>query len=72
MTIYKVDDGYVISSYQVWRPGCYESERAAKYAFRFDDDSLRKLQNKKNPRCITFEDLQQLKRSQNGVFKRGS
>lgn len=61
--IYKTDDGaFVISSHQVWLPGCFESERAAKYAFRFSNEELQELQNaacEKHPkRVITFNDLQ--------------
>ena len=39
--IHKVEDHYVISSRQVWLPGAYDTERAAKYAFRFPDEILR-------------------------------
>lgn len=64
MTIRKVDDVFVISSRGTWVPGCYESERAANYAFRFDDQVLHRLQDTANQRAggtggtITFEDLQ--------------
>ncbi len=62
MMIHKVEDGYCISSYQIWRPGCYESERAARYAFRFDDSELQALQDNLNPGgIITFEMLQTLR-----------
>lgn len=63
--IYKLDDGtYVISSRQVWVPGCFENERTAKYAFRFKDEQLSELQKEKNKTTgiITFEDLQKLKK----------
>jgi hypothetical protein len=61
MTVYRNDDGnFVISAYQCWRPGCYESERAAKYAFRFSDKELKELQESVNPNgVITFEMLQE-------------
>jgi hypothetical protein len=59
--IHKVDDGYVISSHQVWLPGSYADERAAKYAFRFPDEELQKLQNEIAPERITFEMLQNLR-----------
>lgn len=39
---------YQISSYQVWRPGVYDSERAARYAFRFYDEDLQALQDSIN------------------------
>lgn len=67
--IHKINNGFAISSGNVWLPGCYESERAAKYAFRFPDDDLRQLQNKVNARetdvskrMISFEMLQELAR----------
>jgi hypothetical protein len=60
---------YVISSDQVAIPGCYDSERAAKYAFRFPNSALQRLQDKVNDaepdhekRVITFEMLQELRR----------
>jgi hypothetical protein len=62
--IFKVDGGYVISSNNVWLPGSYESERAAKYAFKFSSRVLQRLQDKANERAggeggvITFADLQ--------------
>ena len=64
--IYKTDDGsYVISSGGMWLSGAYEDERAAKYAFRFNDADLRNLQEEKNKTTsiITFKDLQELKKS---------
>ena len=61
--IYKTENGYVISSGHVWIPGAYDSERAAKYAFRFPDKELQELQNKKNPTLITFKDLQELRKT---------
>ena len=73
MAIYKLDGGgYVISSHRVWRPGVYESERAARYAFRFSDDELKSLQNEANEnsdiseRRITLERLQQHHREAKG------
>jgi hypothetical protein len=61
------DSGFAISSHGVWLPGCYDSERAAKYAFRFPDEELQKLQNDVNDRepdiskrMISFEMLQEL------------
>ncbi len=54
---------YCISSHRCWMPGCYDSERAAKYAFRFKDEDLRKLQDSVNPDgVITFEMLQALRK----------
>lgn len=60
MAIYKTEDRYVISSNQVWLPGSYESERAAKYAFRFPNRILYELQESVNPGgVITFAMLQE-------------
>lgn len=59
MAIYKTDDGYLISSNQVWLPGCYDTERTARYAFRFPNKILYDLQEIVNPGgVITFEMLQ--------------
>lgn len=57
----KNENCYVISSHQVWMPGAYESERAAKYAFKFPDDILAQLRDEANvsDHLITFEMLQQ-------------
>jgi len=60
---------FAIASGGVWRPGCYNSERAARYAFRFPDGALRRLQDQVNERepdherrVITFEMLRQLRK----------
>jgi len=58
--IHKVKDAYVISSYGVWRPGAYDSERTARYAFRFDDEELAALMKKKQ--TITYQDLKELRK----------
>ena len=55
---------YGISSHQVWRPGVYESVRAATYAFHFMDEELKDLQASANRQhdgaggVITFAMLQ--------------
>lgn len=41
--IYPVDDGFVISSGGVWLPGVYATERAARYAFRFSNEDLERI-----------------------------
>ena len=56
--IYKVAEGYAISSGGSWLEGCYEDERAAKYAFRFPDKALHELQQKVGAGVITFGMLQ--------------
>ncbi len=60
---------FVISSHHCWREGVYDSARTARYAFRFSDEQLKKLQDKVNSenanpddRVITFEMLQELRR----------
>jgi hypothetical protein len=51
MAIEKVREGAcVISSYGVWRPGSYEDERAARFAFRLPDEELQRLQDEANAR----------------------
>ena len=39
------DGGFVLSAYQVWRPGYFESERAARQAQKLDDAALAALQD---------------------------
>lgn len=65
--IHRTDRGdYVISSHQVCMPGAYESERAARYAFRFCDDRLHQAMAKALIArglwaSVTFEELRALK-----------
>ena len=65
--IYKVKDVYVISSHEIWLPGRYDTEKTARYAFRFTDEQLQNLQenlNKSQPlekRIITYEMLKNSK-----------
>lgn len=65
--IYKIDGGFVISSKGTWLPGSYDSERTARYAFRFKDAELHELQTRKNVEAggiggaITFKDLKALR-----------
>lgn len=62
MTVHKSGECFVISSCKVWRPGCYENERTANYAFRFSDGALTELQDNINPGgIITFEMLRGLR-----------
>lgn len=61
--IHKVNDLYVISAYGVWLPGAYDSERAARYAFRFDYETLKAIRNKVG-QPITFEMLQNVRRAE--------
>lgn len=62
--IHKVGDHFCIASRQMWRPGVYDSERTARWAFRFKDEVLSRLQDEANDRnggtggVITREDLE--------------
>lgn len=75
MAIHKTELGcYAIAAYGTWRPGVYESERTARYAFRFSDDQLRQLQNEvnaketdHNKRVITFAMLQKLRKNKEHI-----
>lgn len=67
--IRKTGNAFLASSSQMAIPGCYESERAAKYAFRFPNEVLQSLQNEINEkepdyekRVISFEMLQNVAR----------
>ncbi len=67
--IVPVKDGqFCISSHGCWRPGCYDTRRAAKYALRFIDEALLEMQEEANQapeykdRFITFERLQRYRR----------
>lgn len=59
--IHRVDEGYVISSRQVWRPGVYDSERTARYAFQFTDEQLTALQRQTQGGVITLQMLREAK-----------
>jgi hypothetical protein len=60
--IHECDDGtYCISSHRVWMPGVYESKKAARYAFQFDEAILRRLQNESGEGVITLEALKMAK-----------
>jgi hypothetical protein len=68
--IHKVGNAFVISSRQMAIPGCYDTERTAKYAFRFPNAELQRIQDKVNDsepdhekRVISFEMLQKLRKS---------
>ena len=49
--IYPTDNGYTISAYRSWLPGVYESERAARNAFKLDDGVLQSLMDAANARA---------------------
>ena len=50
---------YGTSAHEVWRPGNYADERAARYSFRFPDEILIELRERAKPGLITFAMLQQ-------------
>lgn len=46
MAIHKLDDGTcVIAAGGCWLPGCYEDERAARFAFRLSDEQKAALRD---------------------------
>ena len=49
--IYPIDNGYTISAYRSWLPGVYESERAARNAFKLNDEVLQNLMDAANARA---------------------
>lgn len=60
--IYPVDGGFVISSGGRWLPGIYDTERTARWAFRFSDRQLQDLNDRISHkdgenRPITADDL---------------
>jgi len=59
--IHRVEDCFVISAYGTWRPGTYDSKRAARYASRFSDEALQSLQDGLKGGSISFESLKSLK-----------
>lgn len=65
--IHPYDDGtFAISSHRAWLPGIYDSERSARYAFRFGDTALQALSDRicrfdGENRAITMDDLRQAK-----------
>jgi len=62
--IYPVEDGFVISSHGSWLAGVYESERAARFAFKCSDEELQRLQDMANERgegVITWDDIKELR-----------
>jgi hypothetical protein len=61
MSIHRLDDGaFVIGADGMWLPGCYEDERAARFAFRVSDDTkatLRDLSILRGDGVITWGDI---------------
>jgi hypothetical protein len=64
--IYETDEGFSISSNEVWLPGIYETRAAARFAFQFPDRALQALSDRVcridgEHRRITSDDLRALK-----------
>jgi hypothetical protein len=61
MTVHKQEDGTcVISASGIWLLGCYEDERAARFAFRVSDEAKQELQDaavENGNRVITWQDI---------------
>ena len=61
MAIRETEDGlFIISANGVWLPGCYESKRAANFAFRVSDKAKEELRNNaciNNNGVITWQDI---------------
>ena len=59
--IQPVEGGFVISSHDMWLPGVYADERAARYAFQFSNEHLSRLNATRGIgdvyRPITSDDL---------------
>ena len=53
---------FVISSGGVWLPGAYATKAAARWAFAFDYDELRRTQDRVGSRAITTDDLRETAR----------
>ncbi len=48
--VHPVEGGFVISRINCgWLPGSYDTERAAEYAFSFNDEALTEMQEEVNP-----------------------
>jgi len=66
--IYKTKDGgWVISSGGSWLPGVYKTASVARWAFRFPNETLQRLQDEANKRgdsIITEDDLRNVSRPQ--------
>lgn len=58
--IHQTGNCFVISSRRQWLEGCFSTEKAAKYAFKFPESAIKELQEevnkKENPdhRVISF------------------
>ncbi len=61
MAIHETKDGlFTISAQGVWLPGCYESKRAANFAFRISDEAKARLRDNaclNNDGVITWQDI---------------
>jgi len=69
MSIHKLDNGTcVIGASGIWLAGCYEDERAARFAFRVSDDTkvtLRDAAIARGDGVITWRDISDIRRRLN-------
>jgi hypothetical protein len=64
MAVYEVNGTFMISSDDAWLPGNYDTQRTARWAFRFPDAVLTDLEERANggeQRPITSADLRTAK-----------
>lgn len=61
--IHKLDDGTcVISACSIWLPGCYENERAAKFAFKVSDQDKAQLRDSAVDGVITWNQIHEFRK----------
>lgn len=59
--IHKIENVFLISTNNTWKPGVFDSRKTANYAFRFSDEDLQKIQNSHD--LITYEILKEFKKT---------
>lgn len=73
MSIHKLEDGTcVIGSGGLWLPGCYEDERAARFAFRLPNEELARLRDQSVARgdgVITWGDIAKASEQRRGTIR---
>ena len=55
--VHTVDDGYVLSEGDTWRPGCFESVEAATAGAKLSDERLHSLQQQAGRGVITLRSV---------------
>lgn len=72
MSIHKLKDGTcVIGAGGVWLPGCYENERAARFAFRLSDEAKAELRDaaiEAGNKVITWQDIKNYRESMKSLL----